>query len=338
MRKYWLCLLIFFVLVGCTSQKPVDQDPEDEIIEETPEEKPEEPQEDFLRFYLNGSQVKDQTTVAVMAVIENTEFARPQSGLSVADVVYEVAMEKYSTTRFLAVFSSVLPDKVGPMRSARIPFVKLAKGWLLPFAHYGAAKTGEGDAYSLIKSIRWPIRFDGVSGLNDSWFFRDQSRRSPHNAYFDAKSASQKMPEITLEHGFSYSEESPSGDKAVTLDLALVESVKVRYVYDDSQKKYMRWINSQPMTDAYNQQQVSVSNVIVLEAKHQLVTSTQYVLVDFSQVGDMLVFSGGTVRRGTWKMVNSVIQYLDDAGEPILLMPGNTWVQIVSSSMKVTYE
>lgn len=338
MRKYWLCLLICLLLVGCSAPKTTEDDPEDEIIEEKPEEKPEEPQEDFLRFYLNGSQVNDQTTVAVMAIIENTEFARPQSGLSVADVVYEVAMEKYSTTRFLAVFSSVLPDKVGPMRSARIPFVQLARGWMLPFAHYGAAKTGEGDAYSLIKSIRWPIRFDGVSGLNDSWFFRDPSRRSPHNAYFDAKTASQKMPEITLEHGFSYSEESPSGDPAVTLDLALVESVNVRYEYDDSQKKYMRRINSQPMIDAYNQQQVSVSNVIVLKAKHRTVTSTQYVLVDFSTGGDMLVFSGGTVRMGTWKMVNSVIQYLDDDGNPMVLLPGNTWVQIVSSSMKVTYE
>jgi hypothetical protein len=340
MRKYGLLILVFFLLTACQAQKlPVDEEkPEDEIIDEMPEEIPEEIEEDFLRSYLNGSRVDDQTVKAVMVMIENTDAARPHSGISVADIVYEVAMDKYATTRFLAIFSSNLPDKVGPVRSARIPFVTLAKQWMLPFAHYGAAKTGEGDAYSIIHAIRWPVRFDGVSGLNDDWYFRDNKRYAPHNAFFDANEASMKMPDISLSRGFLFSEEAVVGVSGKSLSLDIVASVKVNYVYDESTRKYLRFINTKPMMDVMNDSQVTVSNIIVLTAPHSTVTSTQYVLVDFAKGGDILVFSGGMVRKGMWKMSDSMIEYLDENLQPIVLLPGNTWIQVVSPSMKVVYE
>ena len=50
--------------------------------------------------------------------IENTPEARPQSGLDVADVVYEEVVEG-GITRFWAIFNSHAPDHVGPIRSVR---------------------------------------------------------------------------------------------------------------------------------------------------------------------------------------------------------------------------
>jgi hypothetical protein len=337
MQKRWLMGLIIFLLVGCQMKEPPveKEDPEEEIIEEIPQE---EVKEEVLRSFLDGSKVDDQDVSAVMVMIENTDAARPHSGISVADIVYEVAMEKYSTTRFLAIFSSVLPEKVGPVRSARIPFVLLAKQWMLPYAHYGAAKSGDGDAYSLIKNIRWPIRFDGVSGLNDDWYFRDNKRSSPHNAYFNAQAASVKIPSITLKRGFSFSDEVFNGTDVTSLTIDIVATVSVGYVYDPGVNKYQRFINGKPMMDASNGTQVAVSNIIVLQAPHQTVTPTQYVLVDFNAGGPLSVFSGGKMITGTWKMVDSMIQYLDDQGHPIVLTVGNTWIQIVSPSMRVAYE
>jgi hypothetical protein len=338
MRKIWMMGMIVFLLVGCSVKQPPLEDEipdEEEIIEEVDEEVVEK---DFLRSYLTGVQVESQAVTAVMVMIENSAAARPHSGISEADVVYEVAMEKYSTTRFLAIFSSVLPKKVGPVRSARIPFVKLAQQWMLPYAHYGAAKSGEGDAYSIIKSLRWPIRFDGVAGLNDNWFARDSKRKSPHNAYFNAFEAASKIPSVSLTGGFAFSEKISGEVDAKSLTLDIVSSVKVTYTYDESSVKYLRFINGKPMMDENNDKHVAVSNIIVLIAPHTMVTSTQYVLVDFNVGGKIKVFSGGRMTEGTWAFRGGRIQYFDIAANDMVLLPGNTWIQVVSPQMKVTYE
>lgn len=56
----------------------------------------------------------------VLAVkVDNTRAAKPQRGLTSADIVYVEQVEG-GLTRVMAVYSSHLPPKVGPVRSARI--------------------------------------------------------------------------------------------------------------------------------------------------------------------------------------------------------------------------
>jgi hypothetical protein len=79
----------------------------------------------------------------ITAVIENHLEARPQSGLSKAEVVYEAVAEG-GITRFLGVFycGTVAEEvKVAPVRSARIYFVNMAAGYgSFPiFLHQGGA-------------------------------------------------------------------------------------------------------------------------------------------------------------------------------------------------------
>ncbi len=76
-------------------------------------------------------------------IIENHLEARPESGLSKADVVYEAVAEG-GITRFLAVFycGAVAENvKLAPIRSARIYFVNFAAGYGLNpiFLHQGGA-------------------------------------------------------------------------------------------------------------------------------------------------------------------------------------------------------
>jgi hypothetical protein len=55
----------------------------------------------------------------VLAVkIDNLAPARPQTGLTAADIVYVLPVEG-GLSRFLAVFSSRFPPVIGPVRSAR---------------------------------------------------------------------------------------------------------------------------------------------------------------------------------------------------------------------------
>jgi hypothetical protein len=83
------------------------------------------------------------TRPALEVKIDNTAPARPQTGIDVADVVYEEVVET-PFTRFLAIFNSTLPDTVGPIRSVRAtdPNVVWPLGGVFAYS-VGAAPNGE---------------------------------------------------------------------------------------------------------------------------------------------------------------------------------------------------
>ena len=75
----------------------------------------------------------------VLAVkIDNLAPARPQTGLTGADIVYVLPVEG-GLSRFLAVFSSHFPPVIGPVRSAREDDLELLRQFGRPaFAYSGA--------------------------------------------------------------------------------------------------------------------------------------------------------------------------------------------------------
>jgi hypothetical protein len=79
----------------------------------------------------------------IAAMIENHADSRPQSGLSKADVIYEIVAEG-GITRFMSIFYCGIASKdvqIAPVRSARIYFVNLAAeyGDKPIFTHVGGA-------------------------------------------------------------------------------------------------------------------------------------------------------------------------------------------------------
>jgi hypothetical protein len=82
-------------------------------------------------------------------MIENQIDARPQSGLSLADVVYEAVAEG-GITRFMGVFycgAQADVARVAPVRSARIYFVNIAAEYNQPiYMHVGGANCGRDEA------------------------------------------------------------------------------------------------------------------------------------------------------------------------------------------------
>ena len=170
---------------------PISQEPEPPIVLEP-----------IIRNIFNGSEIDaEQDYQAFAIMIENTKDARPHSGIGSADIVYEISVDGWAISRFFAIFGNDHPNKVGPVRSARVPFAELQKEWNLPFAHFGSAEVGQGNALAILTSINLPIRFDGHKGLNAEFFSRDNSRSAPHNAYFNAENALVKIPSLTYEIG-----------------------------------------------------------------------------------------------------------------------------------------
>lgn len=324
-------------LVGCSG--PIDNNP----IDEPPIDEPELPIEvPIIRHAFNGQIIdSEQEYQAIAIMMSNSKEARPHSGINLADIVYEVTVDGWSITRFMAVFAEDLPTKVGPVRSARLPFAELLKELKLPFAHFGSATTGLGDALTVLKSINLPIRFDGHRGLNDEFYSRDSNRSAPHNAYFNASKALAKIPTFDYEPRFLFDEETSVNDSTVnSLEIKYSTYNTVNYTYDISSKKYLRSINGDVMRDTYTDSQVSVTNIIILHAPHRDVEAVRYVIVDFVGEGKAEFFANGHYEVGKWtkSSATSLTQYFDSEGNEIILLPGNTWIQVVHPNVTIAKE
>lgn len=334
-KGFMVFIVLLLLLMGCSkapvvNEDPKDPDPQDPIVEVA------------IRNVFNGYEIPvEQDYQAFSVMIENTAAARPHSGISLADIVYEISVDGWAISRFMAIFANEFPNKVGPVRSARVPFAQLQKEWKLPFAHYGSAETGQGNALAVLLEIGLPIRFDGHKGLNAEFYSRDNTRSAPHNAYFNAEKALVKIPELTYESRFEYDDESTVNDSSVNeVTLRYSGSNIIDYKFDGNTNNYLRSINGQPMMDAYINKQVSVTNIVVLHARHWDAESVRYVLVEFVGEGKAEFFVGGKYEEGTWKKSSetSITKFYDSVGDEIVLLPGNTWIQIVHPDIAISFE
>lgn len=134
----------------------------------------------------------------VLVMIENSIDARPQSGLSSADVVYEAVAEG-GITRFMGIFycgAVAKSGKVAPVRSARIYFVNIAQEYNDPiYVHVGGANcsrdkdTGEcvsdkrSWAQEELEKIGWRKAkgndFDTIFDVGVPVLYRDANRMGP---------------------------------------------------------------------------------------------------------------------------------------------------------------
>ncbi len=140
-------------------------------------------------------------------MIENHVDARPQSGLSSADVVYEAVAEG-GITRFLAMFYCQDASVIGPIRSARKYFIDFLSeyGRYPIYSHVGGANAaGDADALSLIDSYGWT----GYNDLNQfsigyPYYYRDYTRlgsdvATEHTMY----ASTQKLWELAKSRGIT---------------------------------------------------------------------------------------------------------------------------------------
>lgn len=118
-------------------------------------------------------------------MVENSKVARPQSGLSSADIIYEAVAEG-GITRFLAVFYCQDADVVGPIRSARTYYLDWISeyGSSPLYAHVGGANTpGPANALGQINSYGWEAYNDlNQFSIGFPTFYRDYERLGPDTA------------------------------------------------------------------------------------------------------------------------------------------------------------
>ena len=319
---------------------------------------PAEPTEEptvFVTAPLTGLTLEEGTagteTFAAPSVackIDNVEAARPQFNLNKTDIVF-VEMVEFGLTRLVAVWQSQPVDQVGPVRSVRpmdaditapLAGIFCFSGGQLPFVNavkdtgqYMASETSEQE--------------DGKGS-----FSRLSSRQAPHNVMVDVGllqsqhiahlKAPQAMLPMVAFNPETGSYEAPSTDVGEETISFLVKYPQAESGWKAEGSYFVRSQDGDQHIDAASDEIIRATNVVVLQTKtDNSFKDPKYgpiprtVMIDS---GMAWVFSNGKRVKGTWTKASqsAPIQLFDEAGSPIKLAVGNTWIELMANPSKIT--
>ena len=309
------------------------------VIESTYEPPP--PAPTTVASRLSGVQVDPSLDArpVTAVVIENSIDARPQAGLKDAGVVFE-AIAEGGITRFLALFQTEQPDHIGPIRSARPYYVRWARGFDAAYVHSG----GSPEALALLRAIgvkdmdhgNYPGSFDRVS-----------NRYAPHNVY----TSMARLDQLRGSLGFNASEftgferippPDPDGEatpasgneKASTIVFDISSAnYNTSYTYNGETNTYARVMAGVPHVDERSGQQIQPTVLIALETSYGIHSNGIHSVYGNIGSGNILVFQNGEVVAGSWSKPTDTaeLKFLDSAGNPLLLQPGQAWITAIPS-------
>ncbi len=336
--KYVVIFLVtLFVLTGCKEDKN-EQSQQIETSVEGNDEQVEELENLPYTYPLTGVGTAEKPTLRPIAVtINNHPDARPQSGISKADVVYEMLVEG-DATRLLAIFQSNVPETIGPVRSARDYFIELASGYDALYIAHGYSP----EAHQLLKSGVVDhfngMQYDGI------YFYRSKARKAPHNSYITAENierAADKL-NISLKNDKNYDLTFYAGEDSVKMGneankiymnyYGQNSSYSSIYKYDAESKKYFKSSPQGNSMDELVDEQVAISNVLFLETAHQVIDTEGRRDIALTRGGTAYVFQHGQMREVKWKNDDGLIYAVEQDGSKVPLVPGNTWIHFVPNS------
>ena len=275
--------------------------------------------------------------------VENLNAARPQSGLSTADVVYEYETEG-GISRFSAMFFSTPTAAIGPVRSARLATIKLISIYNGTLVYSGASEF----VYATLVN-------NGVRQYNETSaqgaLFRINSRYAPHNLYTDgahfAPLAQRVGPQTTtyqLWNRTAIPALPPGGTPMTRFTVPVSASETPTYTYDPPTGGYQR---TEPdtgvLTDNDTQAAWEPKNILVLPVS---VTTGPEVEsgcctygLDFALVatGPAQLMVGGQMYPITFNQPATGPPVLTLAnGQPAPVTSGQVLIELVKTGVTVT--
>ncbi len=292
------------------------------------------------------TQTAEKLAYPLVVVIDNHIEARPNYGLSLADIVYEVPVEG-EVTRFLAIYNqqNTKVDKIGPIRSVRPYMVEIAKEYDGLLAHAG----GSPQALELIKQLK-VHNLEEISWQGPKYFWRIYSRTAPHNLFTSFKKLLAALSDLNLnktttiyrrqtkpnmKHGQTF----PATN--IKILFSTNKAYQVTYQYQNETKKYLRLQNQQKQVDELNNKQITIDNLIVqFIPPKKIIDKTGRLKLDLLGQGKAVIFSNGQARLAKWIKTNSeqkTVFYDQTTKEEINFKPGNVWIEVVPQDIKVKW-
>lgn len=338
--------------------------PANTVSEDPKEPKTEEcPLNGMMRTKRARDNWEERRPLAVM--IENHTEARPQSGLSAADIVYEAVAEG-GITRLMSIYFCNLSDvQVGPVRSARTYYLDWLSEYDPLYAHVGGANT-PGPANSLGQIIKYGIKDLDQFGIMFPTFWRDYQRlgrtvSTEHTMY----STTQKLWEIGAKRGWLAADEegvrwdakftpwkfkddsTDKGEQAATkINVDFWKGYadySVSWQYDATCNCYKRNNGGAPHLDLNTNQQLS-TKAVVIQVERESNANDGYennihLLYGTIGQGDAYIFQDGQVTVGKWIKKSRIdrTKYVNIAGKEVVFNRGVIWIQTVNNKSNVSY-
>lgn len=295
----------------------------------------ETPTADFLAP-LTGLPVDKEVTNRPFAVmINNLAPARPQSGLTNADTVWELLAEG-GITRLVAIFQSKeFADPIGPVRSIRPYFIQVGEFYSGVLVHVGASN----DAFAVLQR-QHKEDLDEITNAG-AYFYRDKSRKAPHNVYstlekLRAGAAKHKYKDTATEPILTFDKNPPelaTAAPGTRIEIKfMLSDYKVSYAYDSATNLYNRFINDKPHIDKNNDKQLTATNLVVLSAKHETKDDYGRLVVDLDSGGEAVLFQQGKAIPCTWERKEGDVIRLMKDGQELPFLPGVTYYHVVPNS------
>ena len=267
-----------------------------------------------------------QTHSSLGVKIENTPEARPQSGLNVADIVYEEVVEG-GITRFWAFFNTQAPTNVGPIRSVRF----MDPNIVTPFGGVIAFSGGTPDNVALIRQT--PTVQVDENNAGDA-FFREPTRFAPHNLYgVTAKLWDRGGTPVPPKPMFEYlaKGEAFAGEGIDQFRIGFDAGYDPTYTWDPTLMAWKRSYGTAPFMDVSGKQ-VAPTNVIVQFVNYPAGSEGELI-----GQGDAWVFSDNKLVKGRWVKQDaaSPTLFLSTSLAPIKLTPGQTYVELAPTGAAV---
>ena len=139
---------------------------------------------------ISGKEAIDGPIIVVK--IDDTPDAHPQVGIDKADLIYIEQVEG-GLVRLAAIFSTQIPDQIGPVRSARISDIELMSQFGKVAFFYSGAQS------KFLPVIKSANLFDiGAEHESPKLYGRDPNRNAPYDMILSGQEAKKRIAELDV--------------------------------------------------------------------------------------------------------------------------------------------
>ncbi|OGO07901.1 MAG: hypothetical protein A3K46_01225, partial [Chloroflexi bacterium RBG_13_60_9] len=270
--------------------------------------------------------------------------ARPQAGLSRADILWEFYTE-FGNTRWIAMYYGQDAEKVGPIRSARVLDTRIMPLYDGILVHVQA-----------FENVWVEISKSGVDTINEFPASCPAICRDPkveiieNSAFGNTIELTRYARRIGLLAAGKPNLDGMVFDPAVPADqnsstgarIYYSSSATAEWKYDSTLKRYLRFSETavfalEPLTDRMTGEQLAVDNIVILLVdifRYAGQTGTGEQLdMDLRASGKAFFFRDGVMVQGRWQSggPSAPLQFVDSNGRNFALHPGTTYIGIVGS-------
>ena len=313
------------------------------------EEKKRKEEDRRTRNPLTGLKMKESAIGKrpVAFMVENTPPARPQWGMDdvnyAPDIILEAEVEGGITrTMWLFADYTALPKLIGPMRSARPPYVKFSELFDAIYVHWGQSDSA--GSYVGASAI---IAQDGVDNINQIQY-RGQVELFGRNRERDVAIEhtgvvyTDKLPQAIAEYGYRTERRNENfssfefTDEAVPVSNTPCNDITIT-ISDRSWVKHWTYNKTDHLyhTDDF-ENKLTRKNIIVLYDTTEYITKpgAYFSYTNYLFEGpEGKLFSEGTVMDIKWGIENRKLVIRDRNDQIIALNRGKTYIAWISSNL-----